>query len=142
MLTAARQWVRNLTVPAGLLACSSYYNAPVGVTIKRCVELESGLFDREVDLSVFGEVGRSIRSLEPLRLHPPETLWLLSRACGLCVQVFCTATSSLKPKTLDCAELLREKKLGLGQLFRYLGTYPSFRLLDAGKDQQVSQSVS
>lgn len=27
--------------------------------------------------------------------------------------------------------------MGLGQLFRYLGTYPSFRLLDAGKDSKV-----
>lgn len=113
----------------------------MGVTIKRCVELESGLFDREVDLSVFGKVGRKIRSLGPLRLHPPLRTLLFPRA-GLCVQVFCTATSSLKPKTLDCAELLREKKLGLGQLFRYLGTYPSFRLLDAGKDHQVSQAGS
>lgn len=81
---------------------SSYYNAAVSVSIKRCKEIEPGLFDREVDLSVMG-------------------------------RVFCTATSSLSPKTPECAHLLREKSVGLGQLFRYLRVYPTFRLLDVGR---------
>jgi hypothetical protein len=83
---------------------SSYYNAAVTVSIKRCAEVEPGLFDREVDLSVLG-------------------------------RVFCTATSSLSPKTQECAHLLREKSVGLGQLFRYLRVYPTFRLLDVGREE-------
>lgn len=83
---------------------SSYYNAAVSVSIKRCKEIEPGLFDREVDLSVMG-------------------------------RVFCTATSSLSPKTPECAHLLREKSVGLGQLFRYLRVYPTFRLLDVGREE-------
>jgi len=83
---------------------SSYYNAAVTVSIKRCAEVEPGLFDREVDLSVLG-------------------------------RVFCTATSSLSPKTQECAHFLREKSVGLGQLFRYLRVYPTFRLLDVGREE-------
>jgi hypothetical protein len=33
---------------------ASYYNAAVAVAIRRCQEVEPGLFDREVDLSVLG----------------------------------------------------------------------------------------
>ena len=81
---------------------SSFYNAPVAVTIKRCAEVTPEVFDREVDLSVLG-------------------------------RVFCTATSSLSPKTPECAHLLREQSVGLGQLFRYLRVYPTFRLLEVGR---------
>lgn len=84
---------------------SSYHNAAVTVSIKRCAEVEPGLFDREVDLSVLG-------------------------------RVFCTATSSLSPKTVECAHLLREKSVGLGQLFRYSRVYPTFRLLDVGREDE------
>lgn len=40
---------------------ASYYNAAVTVGIRRCLEVEPGLFDREVDLSVLGQVGASLR---------------------------------------------------------------------------------
>lgn len=82
---------------------SSYYNSAVSVDIKHCTEMEPGIFDREVDLSVKGKV-------------------------------FCTAKSSLSSKTTECARLLREKSVGLGQLFRYLRIYPTFRLLDVGRN--------
>lgn len=49
-------------------------------------------------------------------------------------KVFCTAKSSLSSKTTECAHLLREKSVGLGQLFRYLRIYPTFRLLDVGRN--------
>ena len=48
-------------------------------------------------------------------------------------QVFCTATSSLAPRTAECARLLREQGLGLGQLFRHLKVHPDFKLLEVGK---------
>ncbi len=38
---------------------ASYYNAAVAVAIRRCEEVEPGLFDREVDLSVLG--GQQVR---------------------------------------------------------------------------------
>jgi len=83
---------------------SSYHNSAVTVRIKRCLEIEPGVFDREVDLSVMGHV-------------------------------FCTATSSLSARTPECAHLLREKSVGLGQLFRHLRVYPTFRLLDVGRTE-------
>lgn len=51
----------------------------------------------------------------------------------LCTQVFCTATSSLVPRTAECARLLQEQGLGLGQLFRHLKVHPDFTLLEVGK---------
>lgn len=39
---------------------ASYYNAAVAVAIKRCEEVEPGVFDREVDLSVKGQVSERV----------------------------------------------------------------------------------
>ena len=61
----------NLSPPLILIwfACSSFYNAPVSVEIKHCREDASdpGVFDREVDLRVFGEVRHASTPPTPAR---------------------------------------------------------------------------
>lgn len=44
----------------------------------------------------------------------------------------------------ECADLIEEGSVGLGQLFRYLDRLPTFRLLDAGRSDasNVSNRVS
>jgi hypothetical protein len=58
--------------PGALCPCSSYYNAPVQVTIRRCAELDQGLFDRQVDLSVFDKVDAVIHILLYTSMREPS----------------------------------------------------------------------
>ena len=45
----------------------------------------------------------------------------------------CRATSVITVHSPECADLIEEGSVGLGQLFRYLDRLPTFRLLDAGR---------
>ena len=41
-------------------------------------------------------------------------------------------------KSSECIELIHTKKVGLGQLFRYLNRLPRFSLLDAGRTSSMN----
>mmetsp|Transcript_15685 Transcript_15685/g.38629 ORF Transcript_15685/g.38629 Transcript_15685/m.38629 type:complete len:303 (-) Transcript_15685:502-1410(-) len=82
---------------------SSYYDAPVEVTLKHCSQIKgiAGGWDRRVDLSVFD-------------------------------QVFCTADSTVQVHNAEWRSLVQSGKMGLGQLFRYQNVLPEFILHAAG----------
>ena len=50
-------------------------------------------------------------------------------------QKFCNAKGKIELLDDDCVEAVESKKVGVGQLFRYLGLLPSFELIDAGRHE-------
>ncbi|CAJ1946386.1 unnamed protein product [Cylindrotheca closterium] len=82
---------------------SSYYDAPVEVTLKHCNQIDGleGGWDRRVDLSVFD-------------------------------QVFCQADSTVQVHNAEWRSLVQSGNMGLGQLFRYQNVLPEFILHAAG----------
>ena len=57
-------------------------------------------------------------------------------------KLLCRATSIIHVKSSECIELIHTKKVGLGQLFRYLNRLPRFSLLDAGRTSSSIQKSS
>jgi len=48
-------------------------------------------------------------------------------------RVFCTAKGKIEIYDTACVSAIEEKKIGVGQLFRFLGALPAFKLLGAGR---------
>lgn len=48
-------------------------------------------------------------------------------------RTFCTAVGVIELYSDECMQAVEEKNVGVGQLFRFLGVLPSFRLLNAGR---------
>ncbi len=49
--------------------------------------------------------------------------------------VFCKAIGVIELYNRECITAIEEKKIGVGQLFRYFDVLPSFKLLDVGKNE-------
>ena len=95
---------------------SSYYNSPVNVTCVRNVEVEDGVYDREVYLSVL------------LDQHSDEI-----RAGARSIR-FCRAHSTVYVRSDKIKSAISSGSVGVGQLFRFYNVLPAFRLVDAGRD--------
>ena len=67
------------------------------------------------------------------------TLWLTdcslrhSPYYGQCFKTICRATSIICVRSPVCVRLIKDGRVGLGQLFRYLNKLPTFSLIDAGR---------
>jgi hypothetical protein len=48
--------------------------------------------------------------------------------------VFCTAVGKIELFSDICKTAIEEKNVGVGQLFRFLGVLPSFKLLSSGRN--------
>ena len=85
---------------------SAYYGSPVKVHIKHCE-----LINKANDMAIY------------------------EREVDLVVQgnIFCNAISKIEIYDEYCESLVRNKVVGIGQLFRYLGILPSFNLIAAGR---------
>lgn len=90
---------------------SAYYGAPVTVKVRRCDRVGDGKFG-------FGLYDREVDLVADGR-------------------VFCTAVGRIELQDASCAAAVEGGKVGLGQLFRYLGALPKFVLLEAGKQDGV-----
>lgn len=86
---------------------SAYYGAPVSVDVKKCNKVNSS-YDMLYDREVDLIMGG---------------------------QVFCTAVGRIELLDRSCVEAIEGKKIGVGQLFRYLGALPRFVLLEAGRKE-------
>ena len=53
-------------------------------------------------------------------------------------RVFCRARGKIEIYDAACVSAIEEKKIGVGQLFRFLGALPVFKLLGAGRLQDGS----
>ena len=96
---------------------SSYYDAPVSVTIDSCQK-------RPAQTS-------SSSSSSSSSMLTPE-IWDRSVHLQVYNQTFCTATSVITIHDALCQELVASGQVGLGQLFRFLDLLPEFTLLNAG----------
>lgn len=94
---------------------SSYYNSPVSVRCIRNVEVGDGIYDREVELSVF------------LESHGNST----GEKDLIC---FCRAASTVTVNTEIVKQAINSGTVGVGQLFRFYNVLPEFCLIDAGRD--------
>ena len=89
---------------------SAYYGSPVTVRVKRC--------DKVAGNEAVGKM-----------LYDREVELLVGG------QVFCTAVGRIELLDSSCVEAIESKKVGVGQLFRYLGALPRFVLLEAGRKE-------
>lgn len=48
--------------------------------------------------------------------------------------MFCTAVGKIELYSEICKKAIEEKNIGVGQLFRFLGVLPSFKLLSSGRN--------
>lgn len=94
---------------------SAYYGAPVSVRVRHC---------NRVDSVIAGE-GATVE----------QSFGVYDREVDLVMggHVFCTAVGRIELLDQSCVEAIESSKVGLGQLFRYLGALPHFVLLEAGK---------
>ena len=86
---------------------SAYYGAPVTVIVKRCDRLDV----------------------------PNKALYDREVDLVMGGQVFCTAVGRIELMDNSCVEAIESRKVGLGQLFRFLGALPHFVLLEAGRKE-------
>jgi len=86
---------------------SAYYGAPVTVIVKRCDKLDV----------------------------PNKALYDREVDLVMGGQVFCTAVGRIELMDNSCVEAIESRKVGLGQLFRFLGALPHFVLLEAGRKE-------
>jgi len=86
---------------------SAYYGAPVTVSVNRCEKVVQ----------------------EGKLVYDREVDLLMDN------QVFCSAVGKIELLDNSCVEAIESKKVGVGQLFRYLGALPRFELLEAGKKE-------
>ena len=96
---------------------SSYYDAPVEVKVVSCIERPPIFCESDKPCLVPGIWDRKVE-LEVSDMK------------------FCTATSEITVHEPHCAELVRNGKVGLGQLFRYLDKLPTFDLMNAGRTSE------
>ena len=87
---------------------SAYYGSPVTVGVRRCE-----------------------------KVHDEKIKMLYDREVELLVggKVFCTAVGRIELLDSSCVEAIESKKVGVGQLFRFLGALPRFVLLEAGRKE-------
>lgn len=57
-------------------------------------------------------------------------------------KVICTATGKITVGSQQCLEAIESGKVGVGQLFRYLDTLPSFHLIGAGRVPRSTVTLS
>jgi len=95
---------------------SAYHNKPVTVEI---------LYNRLRNPDLHSSA-RTSEEPEPAIYDRQVELWC-------CNQVFCVATSEVVVNSEAILDLVNEKKVGIGQLFRYLNVLPSFELLSVGR---------
>lgn len=89
---------------------SAYYNAPVSVRVLKS--------ERRPDR---GEAEYSAIKYD--------------RAVDLVVfdRVFCSVEGDIEIFDQECVAAIESRKVGVGQLFRFLGVLPAYRLLSAGR---------
>lgn len=90
-------------------------------------------FHREVNLIV----KNNVRSLMIWNFHDHTINALLTNhSMWKYPQIFCTAIGSIELYSEECKKAVEERNIGVGQLFRFLGILPSFKLLTAGRNDQ------
>jgi len=92
---------------------SSYYDAPVIVSVKRCTERISLL-----ESPGEGELVGTCSHNQSLSSCSSPGIWDRSVDLQIFGKTFCTATSEITVNVPECADLVRGGKVGLGQLFR------------------------
>jgi len=85
---------------------SAYYGSPVTVRVKKCQKVENSSMLYDREVDLVSG-GR----------------------------VFCTAVGKIQLLDESCVEAVESKKIGVGQLFRYLGALPRFVLHEAGRKE-------
>lgn len=56
-------------------------------------------------------------------------------------QKFCNARGHIEVHSAECLHAVESKAVGVGQLFRYLRTLPSFQLLSVGTSDRAGDGV-
>ena len=105
---------------------SAYYGAPVIVSIIKCdpiKDIKSYITDRRIDTNNDDNL---------LCVYDREVSLLMNN------QIFCIAKGMIEIYDKDLIDAIEYKKIGLGQMFRYLGALPSFKLHAAGRKQDGS----
>ena len=85
---------------------SAYYGSPVTVQVKKCQKVENSSMLYDREVDLVSS-GR----------------------------VFCTAVGKIQLLDGSCVDAVESKKIGVGQLFRYLGALPRFVLHEAGRKE-------
>jgi len=96
---------------------SSYYDAPVTVHVKSCVERSHPINVDKVPMKSTGVWDRSVE----IKVSDVS---------------FCVAISEITVHEPNCAHLVRSGEVGIGQLFRYLDKLPTFDLINAGRTSE------
>ena len=105
---------------------SAYYGAPVIVNILKCDPIE--------DISSY----KNTKVLDTN--HSNNLLCVYNREVTLLMnnQIFCTAKGLIEIYDKELIDAIEYKKIGIGQIFRYLGALPTFKLHAAGRKQDGS----
>jgi len=103
---------------------SSYYDAPVHVTVDKCQLRHNET--KNINVSLF----------DMENLPPIPAIWDRSVHLSVHDQNFCTAFSEIIVHSQECIVLVCSGKVGIGQIFRYLDKLPTFELIDAGRLKQ------
>lgn len=106
---------------------SAYYGAPVIVNIIKCdpiKDIKSYITDRRIDTNNNDD--------NLLCVYDREVSLLMNS------QIFCIAKGMIEIYDKELIDAIEYKKIGLGQMFRYLGALPSFKLHAAGRKQDGS----
>jgi hypothetical protein len=106
---------------------SAYYGAPVIVNILKCDPIE--------DITLYKNTkiyNDNTNKNTLLCVYDREVTLLMND------QIFCTAKGLIEIYDKELIDAIEYKKIGIGQIFRYLGALPSFKLHAAGKKQDGS----
>ena len=128
---------------------SAYYNAPIQVEILNCEEIEESQFQRTVELSVLKEVSLESNTISndnhvgviPKDLVETNLSDKNSIVSPIVInerkRIFCIAKSTIITCTNEAKDLIKQKELGIGQIFRKLEVQPHFQLLNAGRGERI-----
>lgn len=98
----------NMNMNTNTNKTSAYYGAPVAVKIIKCDPLPKTANSNVVNFD--REVELSVNG-----------------------RIFCKAKGRIEIYDPTCVSAIEERKIGVGQLFRFLGALPAFKLLGAGR---------
>lgn len=113
---------------------SAYYNAKVTVVIKKNVRVSEGVYDRIVDLVCYGKVFCTAES--KVVVTDEAMLRAVNRYVDATSDRLLTMNSDISSRLIHKFprfSVLRSNRIGIGQLFRYFGVLPNFRLVKAAK---------
>ena len=106
---------------------SAYYGAPVVVNVLKCDPMEDISSYKNTKL-----LDNNINNNKLLCVYDREVTLLTNN------QIFCTAKGLIEIYDKELINAIEYKKIGIGQMFRYLGALPSFKLHAAGRKQDGS----